>query len=174
MYPTEDRIAFGGLPEVLPARESFIAKVKRHAGKRSRSLWWHGIRLLAGKDSAKPVIENVRREAEKDRSAGEFTDLDQRRRGRRVVTLGVTPRASASVAAPPALAQRTFRMGDWVLTPRAATFLKRSPHACIERAGDRIPLRHCSADMEQFALTMLLIAAEYSRRLDDVLDDPRS
>ncbi|WP_439681011.1 hypothetical protein [Embleya sp. MST-111070] len=65
-------------------------------------------------------------------------------------------------------------MGDWVLTPRAATFRKRSPHAYIERGGRRVALRHCSADMEQFALAMVLIAAEYSRRLDDVLDDPRS
>ncbi|WP_331772363.1 hypothetical protein OG948_53555 (plasmid) [Embleya sp. NBC_00888] len=78
------------------------------------------------------------------------------------------------MAVPPALAQRTFPMGDWVLTPRAATFLKRSPYAYIERAGHRVLLRHCSADMEQFALTMVLIAAEYARRLDDVLDDPRS
>ncbi|WP_331773100.1 hypothetical protein OG948_57785 (plasmid) [Embleya sp. NBC_00888] len=65
-------------------------------------------------------------------------------------------------------------MGDWVLTPRGATFRKRSPHAFIERAGRRIALRHCSADIEQFALAMVLIVAEYSRRLDDVLDDPRS
>ncbi|MFF7250308.1 hypothetical protein ACFZBU_41305 [Embleya sp. NPDC008237] len=65
-------------------------------------------------------------------------------------------------------------MGDWVLTPRAATLRKRSPHAYIERAGHRVALRHCSADIEQFALTMVLIAAEYSRRLDDVLDDHRS
>jgi len=76
-----------------------------------------------------------------------------------------------SVSSP--IAKRSFRLGNWVLVPRATTFLKRSPHAHLERAGERVRLRQCSADMEQFALTMALIAAAFSRRLDEIATRPR-
>ena len=68
----------------------------------------------------------------------------------------------------PTIAKRSFRLGNWVLVPRATTFLQRSSHAHLVRAGERVRLRHCSADMEQFALTMALVAAAFSRRLDEI------
>jgi hypothetical protein len=99
-----------------------------------------------------------------------FTDTAHTAPGMFVVSPHVSLNGSATFTIPAAIAKRSFQLGEWVLVPRTTTFLKRSPHAHLERGQERVRLRHCSADMEQFALAMTLIAAAFSRRLDDILN----
>jgi hypothetical protein len=94
--------------------------------------------------------------------------MAQRFWGADVVSYGVKSDKLVHSEIPPVVPKRSFRLGDWVLVPRATTFLHRSAHAHIARGNERVRLRHCSADLEQFAMTMTLIAAEYSRRLDGI------
>ncbi|GCD93093.1 hypothetical protein EHYA_00736 [Embleya hyalina] len=88
--------------------------------------------------------------------------------------MNVTFHESTDLPFPTKIDRHSFRLGEWILTPRAATFLSRSPHAHLKRAGECVRLHHCSAEMEQFALSMALIAAAFSRRLDDIVGTRRS
>jgi hypothetical protein len=58
-----------------------------------------------------------------------------------------------------------------MLVPRAALPVK-SRCARLEREGERILLRYCSADIEKFAAEMLLLEGDYARRLRPFAGSP--
>ncbi|WP_161500951.1 hypothetical protein [Embleya scabrispora] len=81
---------------------------------------------------------------------------------------------SAAFTFPLASARRSFPLGEWMLVPRATTLLNRAPHAHLVRSGECVRLRHCTIEMEQFALSMVMISAAFSRRLEDIVSNRQS
>ncbi|MFF3564160.1 hypothetical protein ACFYXS_29360 [Streptomyces sp. NPDC002574] len=89
------------------------------------------------------------------------------------------PEASSGSATPrtvPASVRRThpprtspgFPLGEWVFIPRTEHFLGSSSDAYIERGDERVPLVHCSSELEQFTREMAGIEGDFTRRCSGI------